>query len=125
MELRKRTLTSRDGRPIPFSQVGEVVVKEEDPIPKRRDRTPTITVQSDHDESVQPPQVTAEVLKSIQPIIAKLPDGYRIEVGANTEESAKANAALAKEFPIMFVCTLVAIIFHARSFSSLTMTILT
>jgi len=65
------------------------------------------------------------VLKSIQPIIAKLPDGYRIEVGANAEESAKANAALAKVFPIMFVCTLVVIIFQVRSLSALTMTILT
>src|SRR6266436_6298773 len=91
-KLLNMTLTSSDGRLIPLSQVGQVVVKEEDPILKRRDRSPTITVQSDHDESVQPPQVTAEVLKSIQPIITKLPDGYRIEVGANAEESAKANA---------------------------------
>ena len=124
-KLLNMTLTSSDGRLIPLSQVGQVVVKEEDPILKRRDRTPTITVQSDHDESVQPPQVTAEVLKSIQPIIAKLPDGYRIEVGANAEESDKANAALAKVFPIMFVCTLVVIILQVKSLSALTMTILT
>jgi len=124
-KLLNMTLTSSDGRLIPLSQVGQVVVKEEDPILKRRDRSPTITVQSDHDESVQPPQVTAEVLKSIQPIIAKLPDGYRIEVGANAEESDKANAALAKVFPIMFVCTLVVIILQVKSLSALTMTILT
>ena len=124
-KLLNMTLTSSDGRLIPLSQVGQVVVKEEDPILKRRDRTPTITVQSDNDESVQPPQVTAEVLKSIQPIIAKLPDGYRIEVGANAEESDKANAALAKVFPIMFVCTLVVIILQVKSLSALTMTILT
>jgi hypothetical protein len=30
-----------------------------DPILKRRDRTPTITVQSDHDDAVQQPQVVA------------------------------------------------------------------
>ena len=60
-KLLNMTLTSSDGRLIPLSQVGHVVVKEEDPILKRRDRIPTITVQSDHDESVQPPQVTAEV----------------------------------------------------------------
>lgn len=124
-KLLNMTLTSSNGRLIPLSQVGQVVVKEEDPILKRRDCSPTITVQSDHDESVQPPQVTAEVLKSIQPIIAKLPDGYRIEVGANAEESDKANAALAKVFPIMFVCTLVVIILQVKSLSALTMTILT
>jgi multidrug efflux pump subunit AcrB len=124
-KLLNMTLTSGDGRLVPLSQVGKVVVKEEDPILKRRDRTPTITVQSDHDDAVQPPQVTAEVLKSLQPIIDKLPEGYRIEVGANAEESLKANTALAKVFPIMFVAMLVVMIFQVRSLSALTMTILT
>ena len=124
-KLLNMTLTSSDGKLVPLSQVGRVVIKEEDPILKRRDRTPTITVQSDVDDSVQPPQVTAEVLKAIQPIMQKLPEGYRIEVGANAEESAKANAALAKVFPIMFVCMLVVIIFQVRSLSALSMTILT
>jgi multidrug efflux pump subunit AcrB len=119
------TLTSSDGKLVPLSQVGKVVVKEEDPILKRRDRTPTITVQSDVDDSVQPPQVTAEVSTAIQPIIDKLPQGYRIEVGADAEESAKANTALAKVFPIMFICMLVVMIFQVRSLSALAMTILT
>jgi multidrug efflux pump subunit AcrB len=124
-KLLNMTLTSSDGKLVPLSQVGRVVINEEDPILKRRDRTPTITVQSDVDDSVQPPQVTAEVLKAIQPIMQKLPEGYRIEVGANAEESAKANVALAKVFPIMFVCMLVVIIFQVRSLSALSMTILT
>jgi multidrug efflux pump subunit AcrB len=124
-KLLNMTLTSSNGRLVPLSQVGKVVVKEEDPILKRRDRVPTITVQCDHDDAVQPPQVTGEVLKSIQPIIAKLPDGYRIEVGGNAEESLKANAALAKVFPIMFICMLVVMIFQVRSLSALAMTILT
>jgi multidrug efflux pump subunit AcrB len=124
-KLLNMTLTSSDGRLVPLSQVGKVVVREEDPILKRRDRTPTITVQSDHDDAVQPPQITAEVLKSIQPIVDKLPEGYRIEVGADAEGSVKANTALAKVFPIMFVCMLVVIIFQVRSLSALTMTILT
>jgi multidrug efflux pump subunit AcrB len=123
--LLNMTLTSSNGRLIPLSQVGQVVVNEEDPILKRRDRTPTITVEGDHDEAVQPPQVTAEISKSIQPIIDKLPEGYRVEGGANGEESGKANDALAKVFPIMFVCMLVVIIFQVRSLSALTMTILT
>ena len=119
------TLTNSDGRLIPLSQVGSVEVREEDPILKRRDRLPTITVQSELDDSLQPPQVTAEIAKAIQPIIDKLPDGYKIEVGANTEESAKANTALAAVFPIMIVCMLVVIIFQVRSLPALAMTVLT
>jgi multidrug efflux pump subunit AcrB len=124
-KLLNMTLRSSDGKLVPLSQVGEVEIQEEDPILKRRDRTPTITVQSDHDDEVQPPQVSAEVMKSLQPIIAKLPPDYRIEVGANTEESLKANVALAKIFPIMLVCMLVVIIIQVRSLSALAMTILT
>ncbi|HKW34875.1 MAG TPA: efflux RND transporter permease subunit [Candidatus Acidoferrum sp.] len=124
-KLLNMTLTSKDGRLVPLSQVGKVEIREEDPILKRRDRTPTITVQSDHDDSVQPPQVTMEVWKSVQPIVSKLPEGYRIEIGANAEESVKANIALAKVFPIMLVCMLIVIIFQVRSLPALVMTMLT
>jgi multidrug efflux pump subunit AcrB len=119
------TLSSSDGRLIPLSQIGNVVIKEEDPILKRRDRVPTITVQSDLDDSLQPPEVTAELTKAIQPINDKLPLGYRIQGGANGEESGKANDSIANMFPIMLVCMLVVIIVQVRSLSALTMTILT
>jgi multidrug efflux pump subunit AcrB len=124
-KLLNMALTSNDGKLIPLRQLGKVVIREEDPILKRRDRVTTITVQSDHDDSVQPPQVTQEVLKSIQPIIDKLPNGYRIETGGNAEDSAKANTALGKVFPIMFISMLVVIILQVRSLPALTMTILT
>ena len=124
-KLLNMTLTNSDGRLIPLSQVGSVEIREEDPILKRRDRLPTITVQSELDDALEPPQVSGEIAKAIQPIIDKLPDGYKIEVGANVEESVKANAALAKVFPIMIVCMLVVIIFQVRSLPALAMTVLT
>jgi multidrug efflux pump subunit AcrB len=124
-KLLNMTLSSSNGRLIPLSQVGSVVVKEEDPILKRRDREPTITVESDLDDALQPPAVTAEVTNAIQPIVNKLPAGYRIEGGANSEDSNKANDSIAKMFPIMFVCMLVVIILQVRSLSALTMTVLT
>ena len=45
--------------------------------------------------------------KTLQPLAAQLPEGYRIEVAGNMEESGKANLALAKIFPIMFVVMLI------------------
>jgi hypothetical protein len=44
------TLTSRDERMIPLDQIGHIEVRMEDPIFKRRDRMPTITVRGDIDE---------------------------------------------------------------------------
>ncbi len=124
-KLLNMTLTNSEGRLIPLSQLGRVEIQEEDPILKRRDRLPTITVESELDDALEPPQVTGEIGEAIQPIIGKLPVGYKIEVGGNAEESAKANTALARVFPIMIVCMLVVIIFQVRSLPALAMTVLT
>ncbi|QNI32748.1 efflux RND transporter permease subunit [Alloacidobacterium dinghuense] len=125
IKLMNMTLQSQDGRPVPLSQVGRVEIRPEDPILKRRDRMLTITVECDIDDVLQPPEVTAELAKSFQTIIDKLPPGYSIEVGASVEEAAKANAALAAVFPIMIVCMIVVVILQVRSLSALAMTLLT
>ncbi|WP_062225581.1 efflux RND transporter permease subunit [Aureimonas frigidaquae] len=123
--LKDFSLTSRDGRLIPLDQIGRTEIGMEDPILKRRDRTPTITIRSDIAETAQPPEVSTAVLAALQPLIAGLPEGYRIETGGNIDESLKANAALVKVFPIMIVLTLIVIMFQVRSFSATFMTVLT
>ena len=119
------TLMNHSRKAVPLSQVCHVEIRSEEPILKRRDRVPTITVGGDIDESLQPPQVSAEIEKAIQPIIAKLPEGYRIETGGNIEESGKANRALSVVFPAMIVLMLTVIIFQVRSFSAMFMVVLT
>lgn len=119
------TLTNQSGRLIPLSQIGHIEIRPEEPILRRRDRTPTITVQSDIDEALQPPQVSTEIQKSLAPIIAGLPDGYRIETGGNIEDSGKANAALVPIFPIMILLTLLVIVLQVRSLSAMAMVFLT
>jgi multidrug efflux pump subunit AcrB len=119
------TFTNRDGAIIPVSQVGRVVIEPEDPILRRRNRIPTITVQSDIDDRLQPPQVTGEVSAALKPVIASLPAGYHIEVGGNAEESAKANAALAPVFPVMLLLTMFVLVVQVRSLSAMFMVLLT
>src|SRR5207245_2659907 len=123
--LNGMTLMNHWGKAIALSQVGHVEIRPEEPILKRRDRVPTITVETDISESLQPPQVSAEIEKAIQPIIASLPEGYRIETGGNIEESGKANRALSVVFPAMIVLMLTVIIFQVRSFSAMFMVVLT
>ncbi len=124
-KLNEMTLMNHWGKAVPLSQVGRIEIRSEEPILKRRDRVPTITVESDIDESLQPPQVSAEIEKAIQPIVASLPEGYRIETGGNIEESGKANRALSVVFPAMIVLMLTVIIFQVRSFSGMFMVVLT
>ncbi len=119
------TLTNREGAMIPVRQLGQIELRAEDPILRRRDRIPTITVQSDIDEELQPPQVSAEIEEALKPIIAALPAGYHIETGGNIEDSLKANRALVPVFPIMLVLTLLVIVVQVRSLSAMFMVILT
>jgi multidrug efflux pump subunit AcrB len=115
------TLVGAAGQRIPLSQIGTVEIRMEDPILRRRDRTPTITVRGDIAEGLQPPDVSTAVWKELQAVIAKLPLGYRIEEGGSIEESGKANRALAPLFPIMIALTLITIILQVRSISAMTM----
>ena len=119
------TLTSQDGRLVPLSQIGRIEVQPEDPVLRRRDRTPTITVQSDIDERLQPPEVSQEIETALKPIIERLPSGYRIEMGGNIEDAGKANSALAPVFPVMIALTLLVLVIQVRSLSAMAMVFLT
>jgi multidrug efflux pump subunit AcrB len=119
------SLMSRDGRAIPLDQIGHSEIRFEEPIMKRRDRTPVITVRSDINEATQPPEVSQAVMEALQPLIASLPVGYRIEMGGNIEESLKANVALVQVFPLMIAAMLIVIILQVRSLSTMTMVMLT
>ncbi|WP_042778415.1 efflux RND transporter permease subunit [Sinorhizobium fredii] len=119
------SLMSRDGRQVPLDQIGHSEIRFEEPILKSRDRTPVITIRSDINEATQPPEVSQQVMTALQPLIASLPVGYRIEMGGNIEESLKANVALVKIFPAMIAATLIVIILQVRSLSTMTMVMLT
>ncbi|MGQ3056886.1 MAG: efflux RND transporter permease subunit, partial [Nevskia sp.] len=124
-KLEAFTLVTATGQRVPLSQIGHTEVRSENPIMRRRDRYPTITVRGDIGEEFQPLEVSKLVIDKIAPIVAKLPEGYHIETAGAFEEDAKANVELAKVFPIMFVLLMVVIIFQVRSLAGLGMVLLT
>ncbi len=119
------SLMSKDGRQIPLDQIGHSEIRYEEPMLKRRDRMPTITVRSEINEATQPPEVSKQVLTALQPLIAALPAGYRIDMGGSIEEASKANDALGKIFPLMIAVTLIVVMLQVRSFSMMTMVLFT
>ncbi|MCC4603340.1 efflux RND transporter permease subunit [Xanthomonas campestris] len=119
------TLAGANGQRVPLSQVGKVDVRMEEPVMRRRDRVPTITVGGDVDDQLQPPDVSAAITKQLQPIIDKLPSGYQIKEAGSIEESGKATTAMLPLFPIMLAATLLIIILQVRSISAMVMVFLT
>lgn len=125
MKIEGLTLVGSAGQRIPLAQIGEVEVRMEDPLLRRRDRTPVITVRGDIADNLQPPDVSATIMKQLKPIIDSLPAGYRIEMAGSIEESGKATRAMAPLFPIMIALTLLIIILQVRSMSAMVMVFLT
>ncbi|MDA8522892.1 efflux RND transporter permease subunit [Acidovorax sp. NCPPB 4044] len=119
------TLATATGQRVPLSQLGELSVQMEEPIMRRRDRVPTITVRGDIDDQLQPPDVSTAITRQLQPIREALPAGYRIDEAGSIEESGKAMAAMLPLFPIMIAVTLIIIILQVRSMSAMVMVFLT
>ena len=119
------SLAGANGERIALSQVGAVEVRWEEPVMRRRDRQPTITVRGDIADGMQPPDVSGAISAQLQTVIDKLPAGYRIEQAGSIEESAKATQAMLPLFPIMLALTLLMIILQVRSISAMVMVFLT
>ncbi|KLQ28630.1 efflux RND transporter permease subunit [Enterobacter cloacae complex sp. P12RS] len=119
------TLVGNAGQRVPLSQIGKIEVGMEDPVLRRRDRTPTITVRGDIADNLQPPDVSVAIMKQLQPIVDTLPVGYRIDMAGSIEESGKATQAMLPLFPIMIALTLLIIILQVRSLSAMVMVFLT
>lgn len=119
------TLVGNAGQRVPLSQIGRIEIGMEDPILRRRDRTPTITVRGDIADNLQPPDVSVAIMKQLQPIVDSLPAGYRIDMAGSIEESGKATQAMLPLFPIMIALTLLIIILQVRSLSAMVMVFLT
>ena len=99
------------GRSVPLAQVAKPRYELEDVLISRRDRLPTVTVRADIVGHVQAPVVTAQINPQLDALRARLPAGFRIELGGSTEESAKSEASIMAVMPwmLMLVVTLLMI----------------
>ncbi len=113
------TILTRNGTAVPLAQVATLTYGFEEPILWRRNRDMVLTVRSDVAPGVQAPTVTKSLLPKLEALKASLPPGTRIDTGGAVEESAKANTALFKMFPLMFLAMLTLLMFQLQSFSKL------
>lgn len=119
------TIISRNGVPVPLSQVAKIEYAHEEPILWRRNRDMAITVRGDVVDGVQPPDVTNQIWPQLQQIRDSLEPAYRIEIGGAVEESSKGNASIAVLFPLMMIIMLTLLMVQLQSFSRLILVFLT
>jgi multidrug efflux pump len=113
------------GRHVPLAQLAKLVPVLEEGIIWRRNRLPTLTVRADMADKVQPATVSVQLNKQFDELRAKLPSGYRIEMGGSIEESAKGETAIAAVVPLMLVGVITLLMIQLQSISRTVMVLLT
>jgi multidrug efflux pump len=118
-------IQTRTGKSVPLSQLVYTRAGFEDGIIWRRNRFPTFTVRSDIRGNAQAPDVAAQIEPLLAPIRAKLPDGYRIELGGAVESSEKAQASINAVMPLMLVIVVTLLMIQLHSVRKTVLVLLT
>jgi multidrug efflux pump subunit AcrB len=116
---------TRQGTVVPLSQIAGVRYELEEPVLWRRNRDMAITVRADVKDGEQGVSVTQSIRPAVDEIAARLPAGYRIDVGGAVEESDKANRSLLAVAPVMLLTILLILMLQLQSFSLMGMVLLT
>ena len=114
--LRTLDVPLPDGRTVPLDQLATFDYGQEYPMIWRRDRVPTLTVQADVAPGVLPDSVVADLTPAVEALNARLPAGYRIEVGGSVEESADSQASVMAVVPLMLLIMISLLMFQLRKF---------
>lgn len=123
--LQDLAVPTRAGKSVPLSQIAKISYGFEEGIIWRRNRLPTITVRANVYGDIQAPSVSAQINPQLDPIRAKLPSGYAIEVGGAVEDSARGQASIAAGIPLFLFVVLTVLMIQLHSFQRVIMVVLT
>ncbi|WP_029353867.1 efflux RND transporter permease subunit [Bosea sp. 117] len=104
-------------RTVPLSQFATFDYAQTYPLVWRRDRQPSLTVQSDIKAGTLPETVVSQLAPKIEALAKTLPAGYRIETGGTVEESASSLASVMAVVPVMLLIMFTVLMFQLRRFS--------
>ncbi|PRF61783.1 multidrug transporter AcrB [Burkholderia multivorans] len=110
---------------VPLGSLGRFTPTLEYGVILERDRQPTITVQSDVRAGAQGIDVTHAIDGKLNALRTQLPVGYRVEIGGSVEESAKAQASINAQMPLMAIAVFTLLMIQLQSFSRVLMVVLT
>ena len=118
-------IVATSGRHIPLAQVAKLVPVLEEGLIWRRDRLPAITIRADIVGSLQPQAASVQIDQQLGDLRAKLPPGFRIEVGGSIEESAKGEDSIKAVVPLMIVGVITLLMIQLQNISRTIMVLLT
>ncbi|UMZ13227.1 efflux RND transporter permease subunit [Pseudomonas sp. MPFS] len=114
-----------NGQSVSLSQVATLEYGFEEGVIWHRNRLPTVTVRADIYGKEQPATLVQQILPTLEPVRAELPDGYLLEVGGTVEDSARGQNSVKAGVPLFIVVVLTLLMVQLRSFSRTAMVFLT
>ncbi|UCP09393.1 MULTISPECIES: efflux RND transporter permease subunit [unclassified Pseudomonas] len=114
-----------NGRSVALSQIATLEYGFEEGIIWHRNRLPNVTVRADIYGKEQPATLVQQIMPTLDPIRAELPDGYLLEVGGTVEDSARGQNSVKAGVPLFIVVVLTLLMLQLRSFSRTVMVFLT
>ena len=114
-----------NGRSVALSQIATLEYGFEEGIIWHRNRLPNVTVRADIYGKEQPVTLVQQIMPTLDPIRAELPDGYLLDVGGTVEDSARGQNSVKAGVPLFIVVVLTLLMLQLRSFSRTVMVFLT
>jgi multidrug efflux pump subunit AcrB len=123
--LRNLMIAASGGRHVPLEQIASLSYSLEPPLIWRRQRLPTVTVQSDVVPGVEATTVAAQLAPAVEEFRTHLPAGYRVVLGGVIEDSAKARQSILVVFPLMLFLMATILMVQLMSIQRLVLVLLT
>jgi multidrug efflux pump subunit AcrB len=124
-DLANAYVPTTTGRSIPLGQIAKANFVWEPGVLWRENRDYAATVQGDIIDGLQGATVTNQLNPLFNPIRAKMPQGYRVEVAGAVEESSKGQGSIAAGAPLMLFIMFTLLMLQLQSFSRAVLVFLT
>ena len=116
---------AKNGKFVPLNQIASINDDVEEGIIWHQNGLPVVTVRADVPDDVKAPDINAEIEKKLSGIKAKLPEGYRIEVGGAAEDNGKAQESILAVLPLTAFIIVTLLMVQLRRFQLVAMVLLT
>ncbi len=123
--LNRINLYTEDGQSIPLRQIAAIGEAEEDSIIWHKNGLPVVTVRADVPDGVSAPEVSLSLNRQLASLRAKLPEGYRIEVGGVMEDSDKAQESIVAILPLMGFLIVTLLMLQLKNYKPVVLALLT
>ena len=123
--LSEWTIPTPTHQRVPLAQLAHIEHDFETGLVWRRNHLPTVTVRANIHGTTQAPEVTAQVDPLLDPLRARLPPGYTIEIGGAVEESVRGQRSVAAGAPLFVVTVLTVLMIQLQSFQRVLLVVAT